>query len=68
MENSEEESDRLIRKDENEANSLRPYKMTQQISTGPLRRGGNVPSYQHRDIHTHRNIRFQTGRIFTNKL
>ena len=39
MENNEEESDRPIRKDENEINSLRPYKMTQQISTGPLRSG-----------------------------
>ena len=40
MENNEEESDRPIRKDKNEINSLGPYKMTQQISTGPLRRGG----------------------------
>ena len=40
MENNEEGNDRPIRKDEDEINSIRPYKMTQQISTGPLRRGG----------------------------
>ena len=34
MENSEEENDRLIRKDENEVNSLQPYKMTQQTLPG----------------------------------
>ena len=39
MENNEEESDHPIRKDENEINSLRPYEITQQISTGPLPEG-----------------------------
>ena len=67
-ENSEEENDRLIRKDENEVNFLQSYKMTQQTSTGPLRRGGNVTSYQNNDLQTHRNIRQQTERLFTNKL
>ena len=67
-ENSEEENDRLIRKDENEVNSLQPYKMTQQTSTGQLRRGGNVTSYQNNDLQTYRYIRQQTERLFTNKL
>ena len=68
MENNEEESDRPIRKDKNKINSLGPYKMTQQISTGPLRRGGNVTSYQHRDLHMYRNIRHHTEIIYKQTL
>ena len=56
-ENSEEENDRQIGKDENEVNFLQPYKMTQQTPTGLPRRGGNVTSYQNNDLITFRNIR-----------
>ena len=40
MENNEEKNYRPIRKDEDEISSIRPYKMTQQTSTGLLRKGG----------------------------
>ena len=65
---SEEENDRLIRKDEDKVNFLQPYKITQQTPTGLPRRGGNVTSYQNNDLQTFRNIRQQTERLFTNKL
>ena len=67
-ENSEEENDRPKRKDENEVNSLQPYKMTQQNPTGLPQRAGNVTSYQNNDLQTYRNIRQLTKRLFTNKL
>ena len=48
------ENNRPIRKDEEEIRTIRSYKMPQQTFTGPLRRRGNVTSYQHHDLQTHR--------------
>ena len=69
MENNEEESDRLIRKNEQKVNSIQPHKMSQQTTTELPRRGGNVTSYQNNDLETFRKTRQQTGRpLLTNKL
>ena len=56
-ERNEEGNNRPMRKDEEEIRTIRSYKMPQQTFTGPLRRRGNVTSYQHHDLQTHRNIR-----------
>ena len=56
-ESNEEGNNRPMRKDEEEIRIIRPYKMPQQTFTGPFRRRGNVTSYQHHDLQTHRNIR-----------